>query len=105
MRPAPDAELRKIETALVAALDSLDQIVTQKIRRQPHAELMIDISCAWVGGAEASEGLRAIVDVLPRDVLPADLATGRETEHDRAELQMAGTIEGRRFYGRIVLVT
>ncbi|CAN5648588.1 hypothetical protein BH11ARM2_BH11ARM2_11790 [soil metagenome] len=105
LRPASDADLRKIESALVVMLDSLTPLVTQKVRRQTHSELMIDISCAWMGANEASEGLAAIVDALPRAELPADLATARETSHDRAELQMAGTVNDRRFYGRIVLVT
>lgn len=105
LRPASDADLRKIEAALVAMLDSLRPLVTQKVRRQSHSELMIDISCAWVGANEASEGLSAILDALPRSELPEDLATSRETSHDRAELQMAGTVNDRRFHGRIVLVT
>lgn len=48
-KPIPEKEMVPIQAEIVAHLDTIKDLLVQKVRRQGHKETLIEISSSWVG--------------------------------------------------------
>jgi hypothetical protein len=106
LRPYSDADLKPLETALVDALDTIPEIVVQKVRRQPHNEIQLEATCVWTGAAaDDRDVLATIRNAFPWSALPTEQKFETDRERDRVEIRFAAVSEsGRLLRGRVVTI-
>ena len=48
-KPLAEKDVVPIQAAIVAHLDTIQELLVQKVRRQGHKETLVEISASWVG--------------------------------------------------------